>query len=88
MFYLKNKCFSDLSSIQCLEFANIVNPDQFTPLAVNDMGANFLGPGWKWMTSELYNKKCHKALVYPLSTSFRGGVGGLLIFEKNWHRFP
>ena len=32
------------------------------------------------MTSELFNKKCHKALVYPLSTSFRGGVGGLLLF--------
>ena len=39
MFHLKNKYFSDLSSIQCLEFANIVNPDQFTPLAVYDMGA-------------------------------------------------
>ena len=47
MFHLKNKCFSDLSSIQCLEFANIVAPDQFTPLAVYDKGANFLGPGWK-----------------------------------------
>ena len=35
------------------------------------------------MTSELYNKKCHNALVYPLSTSFRGGVGCPLIFEKN-----
>ena len=35
------------------------------------------------MTSELYNKKCHKALVYPLSTSFRRRVGCLLIFEKN-----
>ena len=46
MFHLKNKCFSDFS-IQCLEFANIVNPDQFTPLAVYDMGTNFLGPGSK-----------------------------------------
>ena len=31
------------------------------------------------MTSELYNKKCHKALVYPLSTSFRGGVAVILL---------
>ena len=43
MFHLKNKCFSDLSSIQCFEFANIVNPDQFTPLAVYDTGAEFSG---------------------------------------------
>ena len=47
MFHLKNKCFSDLKSIQCLKFANIVNPDQFTTLAVYDMGAEYLGPGWK-----------------------------------------
>ena len=26
-----------------LEFANIVNPDQFTPLAVYDTGAEFSG---------------------------------------------
>ena len=26
-----------------LKFANIVNPDQFTPLAVYDTGAEFLG---------------------------------------------
>ena len=46
MLQLKNKCFSDLKSIQCLKFANIVNPDQFTRLAVYDnMGAERLGPG-------------------------------------------
>ena len=40
------------------------------------------------MTDDLYNKKCHKALVYPLPTSFRGGVGCLLIFEKKLAQVP